>query len=80
MGWISIFKRLQLTREVETMTSEELVKYKSASAKYFSDNRTSLAKAQKAKNTEKIELINNRVAEREQKLALVNKKLGINPK
>lgn len=80
LGLHPIFKRLQLTREVETMTSEELVKYKSASAKYFSDNRTSLAKAQKAKNTEKIELITNRVAEREQKLALVNKKLGINPK
>lgn len=80
LGLHPIFKRLQLTREVETMTSEELVKYKSASAKYFSDNRTSLAKAQKDKNTEKIELITNRVAEREQKLALVNKKLGINPK
>ena len=33
-----------------------------------------------AKDTDKIELITARVAEREQKLALVNKKLGINPK
>ena len=80
LGLHPIFKRLQLTREVEEMTSEELVKYKSSSAKYFTDNRQSLAKAEKAKNTEKIELITNRVAEREVKLALVNKKLGINPK
>lgn len=80
LGLHPIFKKLQLTREVEEMTSEELVKYKSSSAKYFTDNRQSLAKAEKAKNTEKIELITNRVAERELKLALVNKKLGINPK
>ena len=62
------------------MTADELVKYKSSSAKYFTDNRQSLVKAQKSKDTEKIELITNRVAEREIKLALVNKKLGINPK
>lgn len=80
LGLHPIFKRLQLTREVEEMTADELVKYKSSSAKYFTDNRQSLAKAEKAKNTEKIELITNRVAERELKLALVNKKLGINPK
>lgn len=80
LGLHPIFKKLQLTREVEEMTADELVKYKSSSAKYFTDNRQSLAKAQKAKNTEKIELITNRVAERELKLAIVNKKLGINPK
>jgi FtsZ-binding cell division protein ZapB len=80
LGLHPIFKKLQLTREVEEMTADELVKYKSSSAKYFTDNRQSLAKAEKAKNTEKIELITNRVAERELKLALVNKKLGINPK
>ena len=80
LGLHPIFKRLQLTREVEEMTADELVKYKSSSAKYFTDNRQSLVKAEKAKNTEKIELITNRVAEREIKLALVNKKLGINPK
>ena len=80
LGLHPIFKKLQLTREVETMTPAQLNNYKGSSAKYFSDNRTSLAKAMKAKNTEKIELITNRVAEREVKLALVNKKLGINPK
>lgn len=80
LGKHPIFKRLQLTREVEAMSAEELVKYKGSSAKYFSINKSDLAKAEKAKDADKIELITARVAEREQKLALVNKKLGINPK
>lgn len=80
LGKHPIFKRLQLTREVEEMTADELHKYKGSSAKYFSVNKADLAKAEKAKDTDKIELITTRVAEREQKLALVNKKLGINPK
>ena len=80
LGKHPIFKRLQLTREVEEMTADELHKYKGSSAKYFSINKSDLAKAEKAKDTDKIELITARVAEREQKLALVNKKLGINPK
>lgn len=80
LGKHPLFKRLQLTREVETMTSEELYLYKGSSAKYFTDNKKSLAKAEKAKNTAKILEINTRVAEREQKLALVNKRLGINKK
>ena len=80
LGKHAIFKRLQLTREVEEMTADELHKYKGSSAKYFSVNKSDLAKAEKAKDTDKIELITARVAEREQKLALVNKKLGINPK
>lgn len=80
LGKHAIFKRLQLTREVEEMTADELHKYKGSSAKYFSVNKSDLAKAEKSKDTDKIELITARVAEREQKLALVNKKLGINPK
>jgi cell division protein FtsL len=77
LGVHPIFKKLQLTREVETMTSEELVKYKSSSAKYFTDNRKSLAKAEKAKDEARILEINTRVVDRELKLALVNKRLGI---
>lgn len=80
LGLHPIFKKLQLTREVEEMTADELHKYKGSSAKYFTDNRKSLAKAVKAKDTVKQEEINSRVAERELKLALVNKKLGIIPK
>jgi hypothetical protein len=80
LGLHPIFKKLQLTREVEEMTADELHKYKGSSAKYFSVNKTALAKAVKAKDTVKQEEINSRVTERELKLALVNKKLGINPK
>jgi hypothetical protein len=80
LGVHPIFKRLQLTREVEEMKADELHNYKGSSAKYFSVNKTALAKAEKAKDTDKIELITTRVVERELKLALVNKKLGINPK
>jgi hypothetical protein len=77
LGSHPIFKKLQLTREVETMTNDELIKYKSASAKYFSDNKGLLAKAVKAGNEPRILEINTRVADREMKLALVNKKLGV---
>jgi hypothetical protein len=77
LGLHPIFKKLQLTREVDVMTPLELSNYKGSSSKYFSDNRKQLAKAEKAKNEEKILEINTRVAEREVKLALVNKKLGI---
>ena len=80
LGLHPIFKRLQLTREVEVMTADELHKYKGSSAKYFSVNKTALAKALKAKDPVKQEEINSRVTERELKLALVNKKLGINLK
>ena len=80
LGLHPIFKKLQLTREVEEMTPLELSNYKGSSSKYFSDNRKQLTKAEKAKNEVKILEIKNRVAERELKLALVNKKLGINPK
>lgn len=80
LGLHPLFKRLQLTREVDTMTNEELVNYKNSSAKYFSVKKTALANAEKANNTAKIESIKKGVAEREQILALVNKKLGISAK
>jgi hypothetical protein len=80
LGVHPLFKKLQLTREVEEMTPEKLNNYKGSSAKYFTDNRKALAKAVKANNEDRIIEVNLRVAERETKLALVNKKLGINPK
>lgn len=69
-----------MEREVEEMSTEELVKYKGSSAKYFTDNKKTLAKAVADKDEAKIKEINDRVAEREVKLALVNKKLGIQTK
>lgn len=80
LGIHPIFRRLQLTREVEIMTPDELHNFKGSSAKYFSDNRKQLAKATKEKNEERILEINTRVADRVVKLALVNKTLGISPK
>jgi hypothetical protein len=80
LGVHPLFKKLQLTREVENMTQEELYNYKGSSSKYFSDNKKGLAKAVKSKNEKKILEIKTRVSEREIKLALVNKVLGINPK
>lgn len=77
LGVHPIFKKLQLTREVEAMTNDELIKYKSSSAKYFSVNKTALEKAKKAKDQDKVQEIEARVAERHDKLFLVNKKLGV---
>lgn len=77
LGLHPIFRKLQLIREVDAMTNDQLIKYKSASAKYFSDNKTLLEKAVKADKPERVLAINTRVADREVKLALVNKKLGV---
>ncbi|WP_026730200.1 hypothetical protein [Flavobacterium denitrificans] len=77
LGVHPVFKKLQLTREVEAMTNDELIKFKSGSAKYFSDNKKGLLKAQKDKNIVKVAEIEERVAERKDKLFLVNKKLGV---
>lgn len=77
LGVHPIFKRLQLSREVETMTADELIKYKASSAKYFSVNKTALAKAKKAKDETKVTEIETRVDDRHHKLFLVNKKLGV---
>jgi molybdopterin-biosynthesis enzyme MoeA-like protein len=77
LGKHPIFKTLQFQREVDEMTSEQLNKYIGSSAKYFSDNKKSLLKAEKENDETKIVEINERVADREIKLAMVNKKLGI---
>lgn len=77
LGIHPIFKKLQLTRDVEAMTADELIAYKGATAKYFSDNKKSLAKAVQKKDEAKVTEITNRVAERSEKLFLVNKKLGV---
>jgi hypothetical protein len=77
LGVHPIFKKLKLTREIETMTTDDLIKYKGSSAKYFSVKKTALEKAKRAKDTAKIEEIEAAVAERSEKLFLVNKKLGV---
>jgi hypothetical protein len=77
LGVHPIFKKLQLTREVETMTADELIKYKGSSAKYFSVKKTALEKAKKEKDEAKVLEIEAAIAERNDKLFLVNKKLGV---
>lgn len=77
LGVHPIFKKLQLTREVETMTADELIKYKGSSAKYFSVKKTALVKAIKEKDEAKVQEIESALAERHDKLFLVNKKLGV---
>lgn len=77
LGEHPLFTKLALTREVEAMTSEEKIKFKQSSVKYFSDNKSKLATAQKAKDDKAIEKIEKRVAERSEKLFLVNKALGV---
>lgn len=77
LGVHPIFKKLQIAREVEEMSTDELIKYKNSSAKYFTDNKKELAKAKETGDAEKISKIENRVADRSEKLFAVNKKLGI---
>lgn len=77
LGAHPIFRKLQIAREVEEMTTDELIKYKNSSAKYFTDNKKALAKAKETGDAEKISEIENRVADRSEKLFAVNKKLGI---
>lgn len=77
LGVHPVFKKLRLTREVEEMTNDELIKYKSSSAKYFSVNKTALEKAKIAKDDAKVLEIETRLSERHDKLFLVNKKLGV---
>ncbi|MFA9191126.1 hypothetical protein AAGV28_07055 [Flavobacterium sp. FZUC8N2.13] len=80
LGKHSIFKTLQFQREVDEMSPEQLNKYIGSSSKYFSDNKKSLAKAEQENDEAKIIEIKERVADREMKLSMVNKKLGISTK
>jgi hypothetical protein len=77
LGKHPIFRKFALQREVDEMTNDALIKFKNSSIKYFSTNKTDLAIAEKKKDQAKIDIINIRVAVREEKLALVNKKLGV---
>lgn len=77
LGEHPIFKKLQLQKEVDAMSMDEKIRFKSASIKYLSDNKSALEKAEKKSDEEKIKIIKNRVADRLEKLALVNKTLGV---
>lgn len=80
LGKHPLFRVLTLQREVEEMTTDELIRYKNASAKYFSDNKTAMEKAVEKKDEERVSVITKRVEERKEKLDFVNKKLGVGTK
>jgi hypothetical protein len=75
LGKHPVFYESNIKNEVDLMTNEELINFKSSSVKYFSTNKKDLIKH--AGNPEKIEAINKRIADREFKLSLVNAKLGV---
>ncbi|WP_298119355.1 hypothetical protein [Flavobacterium sp.] len=75
LGKHPVFYESNIKNEVDLMTNEELIKFKSSSVKYFSTNKKDLITF--AGNTEKVEAINKRIADREFKLSLVNAKLGV---
>lgn len=77
LGEHPLFTKLALTREVEAMSAEERIKFKQSSVKYFSDNKSKLATAKKAKDDQAIEKIEKRMSERSEKLFLVDKALGV---
>jgi hypothetical protein len=75
LGKHPLFRETEIAREVEVMTNQEMVKFRTASATFFSRAKGDLIKAKG--DEKKIAAINDKVAERKYKLDLVNAKLGI---
>ena len=76
LGEHEVLKEYAIQKEVDAMTTEELVKYQKNSAPY-------LSKAKKGLEDEKLSedkkaVILERIQDREKRLDLVNKKLGMN--
>ena len=69
-------KEHRAKQEVDAMTTEELVKYQKNAAPYLS--RANKELSAEATPEDRKELLKERIAEREMRLALVNKKLGMN--
>ena len=75
LGKHVIFREHNIQKEVEEMTQEKLVNFRTSSVKYFHDQKVALEKHKD--NKEKLEEINQRISDRTYKLSLVNKKLGV---
>jgi len=75
LGKHPLFRETEIAREVEVMTNQDMVKFRTASATFFSRAKGDLTKAKG--DEKKIAAINDKVAERKYKLDLVNAKLGI---
>jgi hypothetical protein len=76
LGKHSLFREIVAKKEVDTMTTADLAKYRNSSAKYFSDKKKLLITH--ANNAGKLAEINQQIEERKYKLSLVDAKLGIN--
>ena len=76
LGKHSLFRESVAKKEVDTMTTADLSKYRNSSAKYFTDKKKLLIKH--AGNAEKLAEINQQIEDRKYKLSLVDAKLGIN--
>ena len=75
LGKHPLFRETEIAREVEVMTNQEMVKFRTASATFFSRAKGDMTKAKG--NAEKIAVIEKKIADRKYKLDLVNAKLGI---
>lgn len=75
LGEVEVLKEYSIKQEIEAMSTEELVKYQKNSAPYLSKANTDL-KSDKFTDDKK-EIIKARIADREMRLSLVNKKLGM---
>lgn len=75
LGEVEALKEYAIKKEIDTMTTEELVKYKSNSVPYLSKAKKALIDA-KISEEKKAE-IQERIADREMRLAHVNTKLAI---
>lgn len=75
LGEVEGLKEYAINKEIDAMTTEELVKYQKNSAPYLSKANTDLK--DDIIPAEKKEIIKARIADRELRLSLVNKKLGM---
>lgn len=75
LGEAEALKEYTIKHEIDAMTTEELVKYKNNSAPYLSRAKNALLKDKLTE--EKKKEISDRIADRELRLQLVNKKLGM---
>lgn len=75
LGEAEALKEYAVKQEIDAMSTEELVKYKNNSAPYLSRAKNALLKDKLT--DEKKKEISDRIADRELRLDLVNKKLGM---
>lgn len=75
LGKHPLFRETEIAREVEVMTNQEMVKFRTASATFFSRAKADMGRAKD--DAEKIAAIEKKIADRKYKLDLVNAKLGI---